>query len=165
MTAIRAAFVPRYRALAWTAIGVGGGLATVAAVVLGAAIVPLATGIVGVALGGAYLASPSWRIVVEASDDGLRVRSPAREHFFVAWSEVVRVLASPTTHTLFLDGGDPSKSLLVPGIGAPAPYDLRDKAALYDAIVARVDPARVQIVETIEAARAALTPASAPGRR
>ena len=50
----------------------------------------------------------------------------------------MRVVASPTTNTCFVDGGTPEKSLLVPGVGAPAPYDIANRAALYDAIVMSV---------------------------
>ena len=42
----------------------------------------------------------------------------------------MRVVAAPTTHTCFVDGGAPERSLLVPGDGAPAPYDLEDREAL-----------------------------------
>jgi len=64
----------------------------------------------------------------------------------------VRVVASPTTKSCFVDGGAPEKSLLVPGDGAPAPYDLERRAALFDAIIAHVPADRVQTVETLEQA-------------
>jgi hypothetical protein len=83
-------------------------------------------------------------------DDGLEVRSPKRTRFRVAWADIVKVVASPTTHTCFVDGGAPDKSLLVPGVGAPAPYDIADKATLYDAILARVAASKVETVERLE---------------
>ena len=56
-------------------------------------------------------------------------------------------------HRSQFDGGAPERSLLVPGDGAPAPYDIEDKPALYAAILAAVPADRVETVETIEAAR------------
>ena len=132
----------------------GGALGAVALAVLGAGALPLATGATGVVLGAAYLLSPTWRFEVAVDDAGLEVRSPKRTRFRLAWGDVVRVVASPTTHTCFVDGGTPEKSLLVPGDGAPAPYDIADKPALYDAILAHVDAGKVTTVETLEAARA-----------
>ena len=148
-------FRPRYRGLALTAIGTGGALAVVALAVLGAATLPLATGAAGVVLGAAYLASPTWRLEVVADDAGLEVRSPKASRFRLAWSDVVRVVASPSTKTCHVDGGSPDRSLLVPGDGAPAPYDVADRAALYDAILAHVDRSRVTTVETLEQAKSA----------
>ncbi|HEY1558258.1 MAG TPA: PH domain-containing protein [Kofleriaceae bacterium] len=152
MAARAFAFRPRYRGLAMAAIGVGGTVDVVALAVLGAALLPLATGAIGIALGVAYLASPTWKLEVVVDDDGLEVRSPKRRRFRVAWNDVVAVVASPSTHTCFVDGGSPDKSLVVPGDGAPAPYDLADKPALFDAILAHVDPAKVTTVETLEKA-------------
>jgi hypothetical protein len=130
-------------------------MSVVALTVLGAALLPLATGAAGLVLGGAYLASPTWRLEVVVDDAGLEVRGPKMTRFRLAWGEVARVIASPSTHTCFVDGGAPERSLLIPGVGAPAPYDLADKPALYDAILAHVDPAKVQTVESLEAARRA----------
>jgi hypothetical protein len=145
-------FRPRYRGIAWTAIGAGGSLGALAIAALGSALLPLASGAIGVALGAAYLLSPTWKLAVVIDDDGLEVRAGSTIRFRLAWSEVARVVASPSTHTCFVDGGAPEKSLLVPGVGAPAPYALEDRDALYDAIVAHVDPAKLQEVETLESA-------------
>jgi hypothetical protein len=145
-------FRPRYRGVAWTATSVGGALAAVAAS-LGFLAVPLVTGAVGVVLGAAYLASPTWRLAVIVDDDGLEVASPRRRRFRLAWSDVVRVVASPSSHTCFVDGGAAERSLLVPGPGAPAPYDLDDRPALVAAILAHVPPERVTTVASLEAAR------------
>lgn len=145
-------FRPRYRGVAWTAIGVGGGLAAVAGVI-GIAALPLATGLVGVAFGAAYLGSPTWRYVVIADDDGLEVRARTTTRFRLAWGDVVRVVASPSTHTCFVDGGEPARSLLVPGDGAPAPYDLVDRPTLVAAILAHVPADKVTLVESLEQAK------------
>ena len=129
-------FRPRYRGVAWTAIGTGGAIAAAATMW-----VPL----VGVALGALYLASPTWRLEVTVDDDGLEVK----RRFRIAWKDVVRVVASPSTKTCFVDGGVPAKSLLVPGVGAPAPYSIENREALYDFIVAHAP--KVEEVRTLEA--------------
>jgi hypothetical protein len=145
------AFRPRYRGVALTSIGVGGVLGAIALVSLGAALLPLATGAIGMVLGAGYLLSPSWKLAVVIDDDALEVRSPSKSRFRLPWSEVKKVVASPTTHTCFVDGGAPERSLLVPGDGAPAPYDLDDKQALYEAILSHVTPDKVETVETLNA--------------
>jgi hypothetical protein len=151
VTARSFAFRPRYRALAWSSIGVGGAIAAVATV-LGAVTVPLVTGALGVALGAAYLGSPTWRIAVTLDDTGLRVGSPRRLRFALAWADVVRVVASPATSSCFVDGGAPERSLLVPGDGAPAPYDIADRAALVEAILAHVPADKVTTVASLDKA-------------
>jgi hypothetical protein len=144
-------FRPRYRGIAWSSVGVGGSVAAIAAAV-GFATVPLVSGALGVALGAAYLASPTWRIAVTVDEDGLTVGSPGRLRFRLAWGDVVRVVASPTTSTCFVDGGAPERSLLVPGDGAPAPYDIVDRKALYEAILARVPADKIRTVSSLDQA-------------
>ena len=147
------AFRPRFRGLAFGSIGVGGGIAALAATASFATL-PLATGLLGVALGVAYLASPTWKIVVTADDTGLTVKSRDRLRFQLAWADVVRVVASPTTRTCFVDGGAPERSLLVPGDGAPASYDIINRAALVEAILAHVAKDKISIVSSLDAAAA-----------
>ena len=132
----------------------GVALAGVSLALLGAPLVPLVTGAAGVVLGSGYLLSPTWKLAVVIDYDGFEVGTPRQTKFRVAWQDVARVVASPSTHTCFVDAGVPEKSLLVPGVGAPAPYDLENRAALVAAILAHVDPAKVTTVETLEAARA-----------
>jgi hypothetical protein len=153
VTERRHRFRPRYRGLALVSVGLGGALTVVGLTLLGAAALPLATGAAGAALGGAYLASPAWRLQIVVDDAGLEVRSSKGVRFRLEWTEVVRVVASPSTHTCFVDGGAPERSLLVPGVGAPAPYDIEDKLSLYETIVGHVDPSKVETVETLEAAK------------
>jgi len=148
-------FLPRYRGLAIAALGVGGTLGVTSLLALGGALVPLATSIAGVGLGVGYLLSPSWKLVVTVDDDALEVRSPKATRFRLPWAEVAKVIASPSTHTCYVDGGSPERSLIVPGDGAPAPYDIEDKPALYAAIIEHVAPDKVKTVETLEAAKAA----------
>ena len=149
----RFAFRPRYRGIAVGAIGIGAALSAVALASLGAALLPLGTGALGVALGTGYMLSPTWRLEVVVDDEALEVRSAKSSRFRLPWRDVVRVVASPTTHTCFVDGGAPRTSLLVPGVGAPAPYDIVNKAALYDAIVARVAADKITTVTSLEEAR------------
>lgn len=153
MAAQRFRFVPRYRGLAIGALGLGGALGTVAIAALGAAFLPLATGAAGVALGAAYLMSPTWRLEVIVDDDALEVRSPRATKFRVAWQDIQRVVAATSSPTMFVDGGAPEKSLVVPGEGAPAPYDIEDKARLCAAILAHVPAERVSKVDSLENAR------------
>ena len=144
-------FRPRYRGLAFGSMGVGGSAAALGAV-LGFATVLLVTGALGIALGAAYLASPTWRIAVTVDDEALTVGSPGKRRFRLAWTDVVRVVSSPSTSTCFVDGGAPERSLLVPGDGAPAPYDIADRKALYQAILARVPADKVQTVSSLDKA-------------
>ena len=141
-------FRPRLRALVVTALALAALIGAVGAASGGWGLVILAA-VVGV-LGAAYLASPAWRLAVTVDDDGLEVGSPGRRRFRLAWGEVVRVVVSPTTSTCFVDGGAPERSLLVPGDGAPASYDVDDKAALVAAIVAAVPADRVTEVARLD---------------
>lgn len=146
-------FKPRYRGLALSALGVGGALGAVSVAALGAALLPLATGAAGVVLGAAYLLSPTWRLEVVVDDEALEVRSPRASKFRLPWTEVTRVVAARTSPTCFVDGGAPERSLLVPGEGAPAPYDIEDKPRLCAAILAHVPADRVHEVDSLERAR------------
>lgn len=139
-------------------MGLGGGLVAIGAGI-GMVALPLVTGVIGIGAGAAYLFSPTWRLEVITDDTGLEVRSPKRSRFKLAWSDIVRVVASPTTNTCFVDGGSPERSLLVPGVGAPAPYDLEDRPALVATILARVTPNRITTVESLDRSPATQSPA------
>ena len=146
-------FKPRFKGLAIGAVGLGGALGGVSLIALGAALLPLATGGAGIALGAAYLLSPTWKLEVVIDDDALEVRSARTSKFRLPWSDVKRVVAAQASHTMFVDGGVPEKSLLVPGDGAPAPYDLEDKPALFAAILAHVPDDKVSKVDSLQSAR------------
>lgn len=146
-------FKPRFKGLAIGAVGLGGALGGVSLIALGAALLPLATGGAGIALGAAYLLSPTWKLEVVIDDDALEVRSARASKFRLPWSDVKRVVAAQASHTMFVDGGAPEKSLLVPGDGAPAPYDLEDKPALFAAILAHVPDDKVSKVDSLQSAR------------
>ena len=149
-------FRPRYRGVAALAIGTGGAIAGGwLALVEVSLSFPFVTGLFGIGLGSLYLLSPTWRLAVTVDDAALSVVAGERVKFRLPWGDVVKVVASPSTRTLFLDGGDPRRSLLLPGDGAPAPYWIEDRAALYDLIVAHVDAAKIREVETLEVAKRA----------
>jgi hypothetical protein len=141
-------FRPRFRGLAFGSLGLGAGLVAIG----GALAIPAALvgGGIGMVLGGFYLRSPAWRIAVHVDDDALEVTAGRERRFLLPWAEVKEVVASPSTKTCFVDGGAPERSLLVPGVGAPAPYDIERKAELYDQIVAHVPAAKVREVELLE---------------
>lgn len=143
-------FRPRYRGVAWVSIGLGGALGVVSAGI-GFLVTPLVTGAVGVAAGLAYLASPTWRLAVTIDDEALSVGSPGKPRFRLPWTDVVRVVAAPAKATCFVDGGAPERSLLVPGEGAPAPYDIDDRPALVEAILAHVAADKVERVDSLAA--------------
>jgi hypothetical protein len=144
-------FRPRYRAMAIAAIGLGAAM-LVLGLVRGGPPLLWSTGGVGIILGTVYLLSPTWRLAVVVDDDALTLvaTGDAQPRFRVAWNDVVKVVASPSTRTCFVDGGEPQRSLLVPGDGAPAPYDIEDRGALYDQIVARVARDRIVEVDLLE---------------
>jgi hypothetical protein len=142
-------FRARYRGLALSALGIGGTLGAVSVAVLGAALLPLATGVAGVALGAGYLLSPTWRLEVVVDDEALEVRGPNGSKFKLTWGEVVRVVASDENKTCFVDGGVPEKSLIVPGDGMPAPYDIENKAELYATILSHVPAEKVRPVNEV----------------
>jgi hypothetical protein len=146
-------FRPRYRGVAWTSVGIGGALGVVSAS-LGFLAVPMITGAVGIAAGVAYLASPTWKLAVTIDDEAIAVGSPSKPRFRLRWSDVVRVVAAPEKSTCFVDGGAPERSLLVPGDGAPAPYDIEDRKTLVEEILAHVASDKVERVASLaEAAK------------
>jgi hypothetical protein len=143
-------FRPRYRNLAFAAIGLGGLLIGVG--VIAAMAAAWIGGAIGLALGVLYLRSPAWRLAVHVDDDALEVTSGGDRRFRLAWPDVVEVVASARTSTCFVDGGAPARSLLVPGPGATAPYLIEDREDLYRAIVERVAADKVREVELLEKA-------------
>ncbi len=157
-------FRPRFRGLATLAMVLGVIVGVVGLIAGGVAATGLVViGLGGAALGGLYLGSPAWRIEVVVDDDALEVRSAGDRRFRLPWGEVEELVTSPATETCFVDGGDAERSLLVPGDGAPAPYDIEDARGLYRAIVARVPPDRVREVPLLERARRRDPAAPDPG--
>lgn len=106
-------------------------------------------GAIVLALALAYLLSPAWRTEVLVDDAGLEVRSRGDRRFRLAWGEVVRVVAAPSSATAFVDGGAPQRSLLLPGPGARAPYRIAEQRRLFDIIRAQVPADRVTEVDRL----------------
>lgn len=98
----------------------------------------LLTGAAGLVFGFAYLRSPVWRLAVEVQDDYLVVWNGLAERMRLPWSEVQKVVVDHEQQTCYVDGGTPEQSLLVPGPGANASYDIKDKGKLIEDILARV---------------------------
>jgi hypothetical protein len=142
--------------MAWSAIGVAGALG-IAGLAASLAAMPLVISAVGASFGLLYLGSPTWKTVVVTDDDGFEVKTPKKTVFRLAWGDVKRVVASPTT--AFVDGGTAEKSLLVPGDGAPAPYAIEDAAALVATILAHVAPDRIERVDSLDRAPKSDSPA------
>jgi hypothetical protein len=134
---------PRYRGIAWGSIGIGGALATMA--LWTPAVVAVAS-VCGLGLGTAYLLSPTWRLRVVTSDEALAVLAGDKPRFTLPWAEVVKVVASPSTKTCFVDGGAAERRILVPGDGAPAPYRIERRDELFDEILARVPAEKIEEV-------------------
>ncbi len=126
------------------AIGLLPSAATARAFLIGA-------GTTGVVLGVLYLASPTWRLVVVATDDELRVVRGDEERLALAWGSIREVIAIENGRACFVDGGDPQKSLLVPGPGAPAPYQIERAGELYALILQKVPSERIRFVEDLRA--------------
>ncbi|HVV86337.1 MAG TPA: hypothetical protein VHE35_24945 [Kofleriaceae bacterium] len=142
-------FRPRFGRLAWGAVVLGALVAGLAGA-RGHGGVAFVGGLT-LAFGVAYLWSPAWKYVVAVDDDALEVLRGGERRFRLPWAAVVKVVASPSTGTCFVDGGTPDHSLLVPGDGAPAPYDVERKAELYRAILAHVPADKIREVTSLDA--------------
>lgn len=138
-------------------MGTGGALGVIG-VALGFAAMPITAGVLGVGLGAAYLTSKTWKLHIVTDDDGLEVRDGKGTKFRLRWTEIVRVVASPTTRTCFVDGGTPERSVLVPGDGAPAPYAITDRDELFATILDHVAHDRVETVESLDRAPSPTSP-------
>lgn len=148
-------FRPRLRAFPWLCAGLGIGLLGVA-LATGAEGASLHFAIAGAVLGpviaALYLAAPAWRFRVIVDDEALAVWHGRELRFRVPWGDVQKVVHAPSTRTCYVDTGTPSRNLLVPGPGAPAPYLIERREELYEAILAHVPEERRQEVELLELA-------------
>lgn len=141
-------FRPRFRALPWLTILTGASLgawALVAAPPGPARTFALVAGAIGPVLGLLYLRSPAWRLRVEVDEEALFVLRGDELKFRLPFHEIVRAIADPVNKTLILDGGEPGRSLVVPGPGLAAPYRIERREALYDLVVARVPRDRLTL--------------------
>lgn len=92
----------------------------------------------------AYLKSPVWKLAVDIQQQDLVVWNGLKERMRLPWDEVKEVVVDAEGLTCFVNGGSPDQSLLVPGPGAPASYDIRHKPELIAAILSHVPADRVQ---------------------
>jgi len=152
--ALRFRFRPGRPLVAAAAAVLGAGL--VASSLVGAPVpgraMAIGLGAVGLVLAVLYLVSPAWRTEVVVDDDGLEVLNRGDRRFRLAWTDIVRVVAAPASATAFVDGGEPARSLLLPGPGARAPYRIAGQRELFDQIRARVPRERVTEVDRLNRA-------------
>ena len=144
-------FRPRFLGVAFLSLSLGVVLIVASATITPdrmSAIFTFITGAAGLFFGFAYLKSPVWRLAVDIQDDDLVVWNGLEERLRLPWSSVEKVVVDAARETCFVDGGEPDSSLLIPGPGAPASYDVRHKKALIQAILARVSEDRVE--ETLD---------------
>lgn len=146
-------FRPRLTALPWAVMSIGVAMMLLGLFVVGGAARQfcLWMGVIGVALALLYRGSPAWKLEVIVGDDALEVRRGDETRLRLPWSEVRRLVASPSTDTCFVDGGTAKNSLLVPGPGAPGPYQIERRAELCALIRARVAPEKIHDVSSLDA--------------
>jgi hypothetical protein len=63
-------------------------------------------------MGIGYFASPTWRMVVEVRESELAVTRGNKIRLRLPWSQITRLVRDGDA--LFVDGGSPSQSLLIP---------------------------------------------------
>jgi len=107
-------------------------------------------GTIGCLLGLLYLRSPAWKIRVVVDEEHVEVLAGEKRRFILAWDEVDHIVASPGTKTCFVDGGRPEHSLLVPGLGASAPYAIENSGKLFDFIIAHTQEDKIRTVPFLE---------------
>ncbi len=107
----------------------------------------IASGAIGPLIALAYLRQPAWKHVVLVDEQGVTVRRGDVLRFQLAWADVVEVVHSTRFPTLFLDGGVPEKSLLVPGPGAPAAYRIERAPELIAFVLAHVPAAKQRVAD------------------
>jgi hypothetical protein len=148
---VRFRFRPRYRFVPFVLLAVSACLAgsALAGAVPGAGgTIAVVFAVVGVAAALGYWLSPAWRLEVFVEPEALVIRRGDDVRLHLPWGEVLAVRHSPAHQTMLVDGGAPSRRLLVPGPDAPGPYRIEHREALCAAILARVPADRV-----VEAAR------------
>ncbi|MBP9086529.1 MAG: hypothetical protein KBG15_10460 [Kofleriaceae bacterium] len=146
---------PRYRVLPASAASIGAVIAAFGALQGPFALV--AVGGAATALGAAYWFSPTWKIRLVTSPDELQFHT-ARGVKSLPWTQVRKLFIDRAHRTCLIVGSNAETSVIVPGIGAPAPYDIENKSELFDEIVSYVPAARQRDVASVEEAIAAKLP-------
>jgi hypothetical protein len=154
---------PRFRLLPLSAAGIGTSVAVVG--VVQSAVALIAVGGTATALAAGYWFSPTWKMRIVTSPDELQFHKTRDRITKIAWRDIRRVFVDRVHHTCLVVGRNADSSLIVPGVGAPAPYDIDDKRALFDEIVANVATEKLRDVDSIEAAIAAKLPWTDVGER
>lgn len=149
-------FRPAHPGVAGLAALLGGGLLA-GGLLAGSGAAVLILGGFGLAMAALYFASPVWRTEVRTDETGLEVLTRGDRRFRLGWADVVRVVAAPRSKSAFLDGGEPQRSLLLPGPGARAPYRIENQASLFQEVMERTPPDRVIEVDRLSRAAASLS--------
>ena len=150
-------FRPAHPGVAGLAALLGGGLLA-GGLVAGSGAAVLVLGGFGVVMAALYMVSPVWRTEVRTDETGIEVVARGERRFRIRWADVVRVVAAPRSKSAFLDGGEPGRSLLLPGPGARAPYRIENQPALFQELMDRTPTGRVIEVERLSRAAASLQP-------
>lgn len=135
-------FRPRFVGVAFLSLSIGTVLIVSSLTITPdrmSAIFSFFAGLAGLFLAFAYLKSPVWRLAVDIQDDALVVWNGLEERMRLPWADVTKVVMGPEGETCFVDGGTKELSLLVPGPGAGASYEIRRKKQLIAAILAHID--------------------------
>lgn len=85
-------------------------------------------------------------------DDGYAIEAHGRESLRVRWAEVTRVRHDPGEQAVYVDCGNPARNLLIPparGFG----FHVVGAAEATARVLASVPPARIEVVERLEAPR------------
>jgi hypothetical protein len=143
-------FRPRYKTIPWIVAGVGVfmlGYGIFGGAVGTARTFAIVSGFVGPLIALAYLRSATWQLAIVVDEQALVVKKGAEERFRLPWADVKEVVYSNQYPTLFVDGGVPERSILVPGPGVPAQYRVERNEELCAFVRAHVDPSKQRAVD------------------
>ena len=110
----------------------------------------IAVGAAGPLLTALYFLQPAWRMRVTVDAETFEISRGDNIRVRLAWGDVKRLLVVPRWKVAFLDGGEPEKSFLLTGPGAPGPYRIDRRETLYDFLVAHVPKDKIEERETLE---------------
>lgn len=116
------------------------------------------------AAAAAYWRSPTWRMQIVVDDAGYAIRG-GRHPSQTRWDEIDRVFVDERAFTCAVRGPNAQASFVVPGDGAPAPYDIANKRALVAYVLAHAPVERVERVTSLEPILAPPAPPRPPRTR
>ena len=141
---------PRFVFLAGTTIVIGF-LFFIAGIVLEEQTLMIIIGLVGIILSSLYLFSSAWKLYIHVDKTAIEVIDHKNKvHVTLPWNEIEKVIASPSTHTCYIDSGDTRSSILIPGVGATASYSIKYHKELFHLILNHVPDNRVLYVDLLE---------------